>query len=101
MLHAAESKGLTYKRGNVEAYDHSRFVSITGHHLACAPATVEPRQTPLDAFRARYLPVRAALNGHQNGADIAPLLGITLEDEALLAKARGAENGASSSSVMP
>jgi len=95
VLYAAESKGLTYKRGTIEAYDHSRFVTISGHHLGGMPTTVEPRQTELDAFRARYLPVRAlaALNGHQNGAT-APLLGVTLEDEALLAKARSAENGA-------
>jgi hypothetical protein len=93
LLHAAESKGLRYKLGNIEAYDHARFITITGHHLAGTPATVEPRQAELDAFRSRHLPVRVALNGHQNGVTL-PSMGVTLEDEALLAKARSAENGA-------
>src|SRR5258708_8273440 len=89
VLHAAESQGLTYKRGNIEAYDHARFISITGHHLEGTPRTVEPRQTALDNFRRLYLPARVpASNSHTPHAEQRTLL---IDDELLIQRAIAAQ----------
>lgn len=40
------------KRGQVEAYDSARFLTVTGHHLPGTPSTIETRE--LAGFHARY-----------------------------------------------
>jgi len=82
------------KRGTVEAYDHSRYFTVTGHALA-GHQTIRDRPTELAAFHARTFgpqpgaagdPTRS--NGHRAGG------GAVLSDPELIAKAMGAKNGA-------
>ncbi len=44
------------KRGDIEAYDDGRYVTINGNRGAGAPGTIEPRQAELDAFLAEHFP---------------------------------------------
>ena len=37
------------RKGNFEAYDSDRYLTLTGHHLEGTPLTIEPRQTELEA----------------------------------------------------
>ena len=43
------------KKGNVEVYEHGRFFTVTGHHLAGTPTTIANLTGELAAFHARYL----------------------------------------------
>ena len=38
------------KKGGVEAYRSGRYMTVTGHHVAGLPKTIEERQAELDAF---------------------------------------------------
>lgn len=44
------------KRGHVEIYDHSRFLTVTGWHLAGSPTTIEYRGEPLREVHTRCFP---------------------------------------------
>jgi putative DNA primase/helicase len=52
------------KKGDIEMYDRTyidrRYVTVTGHHLAGTPPTIEPRQDALEAFHAEVFGVRAS-----------------------------------------
>ncbi|MBN1937120.1 MAG: bifunctional DNA primase/polymerase [Anaerolineae bacterium] len=72
----------------IEAYDVGRFFTYTGRRLDGTPQTVERRDSQLAAVHARILPPRA-----RPAASVPP--GTLLpDDQDLLAKARGARNGA-------
>jgi putative DNA primase/helicase len=78
------------KKGNTELYATQRFLTVTGHRLEGAPATIEPRAKVITAFHAevfgRPKPERPRV-AYQSQP-------VNLDDQALLAKARGAKNGA-------
>lgn len=55
------------KRGDVECYETGRYLTITGHKLEPAPATIEHRQAEIDAFHARHFPAREKTKAPTNG----------------------------------
>jgi len=82
------------RKGSVEVYGPGspRFFTLTGAHLAGTPTTVQDRNDELAAFHARVL-------GESRRPTVAscpstPSAPISFDDEILLAKARGASNGA-------
>ncbi len=79
---------IAYATGAIEVYDRARYITITGDHLDGTPCEVCARQSELDAFVAMYLPGDAEPNTPREARPV------SLDDEALLAKARNAANGA-------
>jgi putative DNA primase/helicase len=78
------------RRGQVEMYDTDQFFTVTGHHLAGTPTTIERRQEALAALHARVfaeIVQRPEPNGHH------PAPRVSLDDESLLERAQRAENG--------
>ena len=75
------------KRGDVEAYDSGRYLTLTGHVLEGFDTIVDG-QAELDAFHAAYL------TDPEHEAAPTPPRAASLDDEELLAKARSARNGA-------
>lgn len=78
------------KRGNVECYEHSRFLTVTGIPARSGADTIEKRSDALAEFHARYLGL----------AEVAatpppprPLPAIHLADAELVARMRAAANG--------
>jgi hypothetical protein len=51
------------KVGGLEVYDDARFLTVTGHHLAGTPATVEQRDFELRDLHARQLGGQAGETG--------------------------------------
>jgi primase-polymerase (primpol)-like protein len=77
------------KKGNIEVYSASRYLTVTGHRLKNAPLTIESRQAEIDWLFQKFFtepkkakPKPSAGNGAWNGSD----------DELLL-KTFVAENG--------
>jgi putative DNA primase/helicase len=71
-------------------YDDARFFTVTGDHVDVTPSTVEQRADALRAIHADYV-------AHDDGAgDPDPDAGdvdVNLDDDALVSKAKDAENG--------
>jgi putative DNA primase/helicase len=77
----------------IEMYDSGRYLTITGHHLEGTPETIEERTTEVTALHARIAALIDSGNGHHAGAS--PTAGDSIpDDEVLLERARGAQNGA-------
>ena len=76
------------KKGQVEMYTYARFFTMTGWHLPGTPPTIEARQ---EALTALHLDVFGRSQEPRAQADHVV---VTLEDTALLAKARAAKNSA-------
>lgn len=76
------------KRGQVEAYSTERYVTLTGHVLD-GFGTIEKRTAEIAAFHAEYLADK--LKPEHRRSESAP---VTLDDAALLDRARLARNGA-------
>jgi len=53
---ANKPHGVGAKKNDIEVYDHSRYLTVTGQHLEGTPATIEARQTEVDALCARIWP---------------------------------------------
>ena len=85
------------RKGHVEVYGPGspRYFTMTGHHLAGTPTTVEDRTPQLAAFHRRVFGEQRTDEGRPTRAT-AP---VDLADEALLAKARAANNGAAFSQL--
>jgi len=81
------------RKGLIEMYEDRRYLSVTGHHLAGTPTTIETRLDELRALYAETFPAPSTTNGaHQPRA---PESGaVDLDDEDLLRRARGARTGA-------
>jgi hypothetical protein len=62
----------TYETGEVEMYDHGRFFTVTGEHVAGTPSTIENRQTELMAVYASVFVTNATTAN--NGARTARAL---------------------------
>lgn len=75
------------RRGQLEAYDRARYVTMTGNHVAGTPATVEHRQAAVDALHAREL---ARPERPQSTTPPRP---VDLDDRELLIRAVRAANG--------
>jgi len=83
--------GRRNNKNGVELYDRGQFLTVTGHHLAGTPPTVEHRQAELAALHAQVFGPATPRKAPRPTCAPAPL---TLTDEDLLAKARTASNGA-------
>jgi putative DNA primase/helicase len=78
--------------GNLEAYGHGRYFTVTGRRLPDAPASIEERQAEADAVCAEYLAKREpASNGARPSAaaDVPP----EVDDDEILRRAFAAKNG--------
>lgn len=71
----------------IEIYDHSRYFTITGRHIAGTPCTIEERQAELDALHAELFPPKAA-SLPSDGQSV-----VGQEDDEILSLARSAGNG--------
>jgi hypothetical protein len=96
-----------YETGKVEIYDRGRFFALTGQRLEGTPATVNDRQAPLEeVYRLVFGGEgRAEAPGPATSAAAAAFLAeaeeraeppspAPLTDEEVIAKARGAKDGA-------
>ena len=77
------------RKGHVEMYSDGRYFTVTGAHLAGTPTTIEQRAPQLAALHARIF----GCNGHTTPSS-QPGAPLDLDDDALLARARAATNGA-------
>ena len=76
------------KKGHIEVYESGRYFTVTGDHVPGTPLTVEDRG---DSLRALHREVFG--NAATPVSAPAPVRAIR-DDSAILAKARGAKNGA-------
>lgn len=78
--------------GGVEMYDHDRYFTVTGQHLALTPTTIEDRQAELDELRAElFPPAPPAPPQTPSGSTVAQSPALT--DGEVLDLARAAKNG--------
>ena len=75
------------KKGHIEMYDSARFLTVTGHHKAGTPQTIEDRCPALEVFHHRVFFEPVKYEPNQNGRRLA------LTDSELLQRAFGAKNG--------
>jgi putative DNA primase/helicase len=81
------------RTGDHELYDHGRYLTVTGHHVTGTPTTVEERTPEIATLYARLFPER----DDAPTGDAAPTKSAattTVEDDALIALAFAANNGA-------
>ena len=74
------------RTGDYELYDAGRYLTVTGHHLAGTPTTVEERTAEVAALYARLFP---------NGSSPKPSASSSndLTDDALISKASTSKSG--------
>ncbi len=58
----AAKPGPRCRKGNIEIYDRSRFLTVTGQHLPGTPATIEERQEELERLYWELFPERPHTN---------------------------------------
>ena len=78
------------KERGIEVYDALRYFTLTGQRLAELPATIEERQAEIEALYATLAP---AEGGTLPAGRPPPRRSLSRSDEAVLARARAAENG--------
>jgi hypothetical protein len=72
------------RKGRIEVYESARYLTVTGDHIPGTPLTVEDCSDRVADFHESNF-----------GAAVAPrTVGTRLDDEAVLAKAKAAKNGA-------
>jgi putative DNA primase/helicase len=76
------------KRGWIEAYDDSRYVTITGRHLEGTPTTIAEREVRLHAMHARVFPHKRVEPKNRT-----PTQPNDINDLQLVDRARKAKNG--------
>ncbi len=79
------------KNGDFEIYSSGRYLTVTGHQLEGTPDTVNECGAALLEYHARYI-AKHSPRQKPRAREATPLP--TLDDHALLDKARGARNGA-------
>lgn len=85
-----DRKRITTKKGHKhEIYDCGRFFTITGDRVPGTPATIEPRQTVLDALLCRLFEP----NGNRRKTKFRTEPGFGGSDSELIAAAHAAKNG--------
>jgi len=75
--------------GHAEIYDHQRFFTVTGNHLAGTPTAVEPRQRQLELFYKALFPAKPV----KPASELRSVIPLDLDDQEILDLARGARNG--------
>jgi hypothetical protein len=78
------------RRGNFEAYEDGRFLTVTGHRVPGAPETVNECQEPLEAFHSKYI---AKPEKQQSAPRPTAPGAVPLDAQAVLDKAFRAKNG--------
>ena len=79
-----------HRKDRIEMYDRGRYFTVTAHHLAGTPLTVEERQAEIDALHAQiFQPERLT----PRPAQASPHTGLDINDDALIARALMACNG--------
>jgi putative DNA primase/helicase len=77
------------KKIDIEMYDSTRYLSITGHHRAGLPHTIENRAREIDALHKRVFAKPEAVKPRREN-----ISSLSLDDGELLEKAFRAKNGA-------
>jgi primase-polymerase (primpol)-like protein len=77
------------KKGQIEFYDDERYLTVTGHHLAGTPLTIEDRQETLQRVHAVHFPPPS-----NNGKGQQEAKPITADDETQLNRMFNSKNGA-------
>src|SRR5215211_4151778 len=81
------------RKGRFEAYDRSRYFTVTGKHLAGTPQTIEVRQEALQSVVRRVFGEESA-NDHTKPVAAAEPVYNGLSDSEVIQKALAASNGA-------
>ncbi|CAA9293272.1 MAG: hypothetical protein AVDCRST_MAG77-4942 [uncultured Chloroflexi bacterium] len=81
--------GSRRRTGAIEVYSSGRYLTLTTERVPGVSARIEERQAELDAWYAEVFPAAPAASGPTSTA--AP---VSLDDAALLSRARSAKNGA-------
>jgi primase-polymerase (primpol)-like protein len=77
----AQLTGPHHRKEGVELYDRGRYFTMTGHHVAGTPTTIEARQSEVDALIARIWPKE---EGYRNGIQVDHAsFAVSLEDDDL------------------
>jgi len=79
------------RKGRFEAYDRSRYFTVTGKHLAGTPRTIERRQEELGGVVRRVFGEESA-NGHRKPVAAAEPVDNGLSDSEVIHKALAASN---------
>ena len=79
------------RKGQVEMYDTGRYFTMTGHHIAGTPTSIEDRQAQLDVLHERIFCV-ANQNGDGNH-HVANVHTVLVDDRKLIDRACRASNG--------
>jgi putative DNA primase/helicase len=78
------------KRGDIECYEDKRYLTVTGCHLDSTPTEIQDRQAEIAAIHAEVF----KREGSQGDAAARPATpSLSLDDAALLDKARKAKDG--------
>src|SRR5215204_2629492 len=80
------------RKGRFEAYDRSRYFTVTGDHLAGTPQTIEVRQEALQSVVRRVFGEESS-NGHTKPVAAPDPLRNDLTDGEVIQKALAASNG--------
>jgi len=87
---AGKKPGGRCRRGSVEMYDQDRYVTMTGHHLAGTPESIESRQQELEAVHREYLEPAGSSGTKAQAVAAVPA---SLSDQQVIAKASHCRNG--------
>jgi primase-polymerase (primpol)-like protein len=81
------------RKGDVEMYETSRFFTVTGDRLDQTPSTVRRRSDAIRGVHADYVQPSTDTDGSDYGSRQDAAADVDLGDEAVLERARAAENG--------
>ena len=90
-LPAGQGNQVVHHGGKVEMFSRTRYFTVTGEHVAGAPAEIGDRQSAVLALHARLFGPRKAQNP---AADRPQPMPLSASDEELIERARHARNGA-------
>jgi primase-polymerase (primpol)-like protein len=82
----ATKPGPRCRKDNIEIYEHSRFVTVTGQRLPGTPATIEPRHEQLNDLYSRVFPPDQPRNTAPTGVS-------NLDDQRVIELIRASKQG--------
>jgi len=80
------------RKGRFEAYDRSRYLTVTGKHLSGTPQAIQSRQEELQGVVLRVFGEKNK-NGHNEASEAMERVGNGLADNEIVKKALSASNG--------
>ena len=75
------------KKGDVEMYDEGHYLTLTGHHIAGTPTTIESRQAEIEALHGEVFGKPEATSTRPTPA------AVDMDDMGVINKAKGAKHG--------